>query len=73
MSVQEIAISHNQRKKLLKAIPDESVLFIEEESNDLVLSVDSYVEFKANKDSDPITTIIGDNSIKSDTEFVVFT
>lgn len=71
MSVQEIALSHNQRKKLLKAITDENILF-EEENGDIVMSVEGYKAFKVNKHPAPIENIIGDNLLDDNAEFIVF-
>ena len=72
MSVQEIAVSHNQHKKLLKAITDKDVLF-EDENGDLVVSMAGYSELKINKNSSPIEDIVGDNQLDNDAEFVIFT
>ena len=64
MKIQEIAISNNQKKKLLKAVNDESVLY-QEENGDLVVSVATYESIKKNGlDSGPIEVIIGDDVLE---------
>ncbi|WP_339672357.1 hypothetical protein [Dasania marina] len=68
MSVQEIALSHNQRKKLRKAITDDNVLF-EDDNGDLVLSMAAY---RALNGDSPIEDLIGDNVLNNDDEFVIF-
>ena len=71
MSVQEIAVSNRQRKKLLKAVPDESVL-IQEENGDLVVSVAAYQTFKQKLTPAPIEAIIGDDTLDFTAEYFVF-
>lgn len=72
MSVQEIALSHNQRKKLLKAITDKDVLF-EDENGDLIVSMAGYSKLKTNKNAVAIEDIIGDKQLDYEAEFIIFT
>ena len=45
MSIQEITLPNNQKKKLQKGITQESVLF-QDDNGDLVVNVEAYQEFK---------------------------
>ncbi|ROS01131.1 hypothetical protein EDC56_1559 [Sinobacterium caligoides] len=71
MSVQDISIANNQRKRLLKAINDDTVLF-EDESGDLVVSVAAYNEFKRDLDPAPLESIVGAKQLDFSVEFFVF-
>lgn len=71
MSIQEIAVSHNQKKKLLKAINDESVLF-QEDNGDIVVSVEAYLSFKEASDSAPIEAIVGDEAFDFKNQYIIF-
>ncbi len=71
MYLQEIAISHNQKKKLLKAIKDDNVL-IQEESGDIVVNVEAYLSFKKDLDPAPIEAIVGDDILDFNMQYLVF-
>ncbi len=71
MSIQEISVSNSQKKKLQKAVSDESVL-IQEESGDLVLQVSAYIDFKDGTNSAPVEEIIGEDALDLTAEYVVF-
>lgn len=71
MSIQEIAVSNNQKKHLLKAINNEAVMY-QEENGDLVVDVDSYLDFIKDAESGPIEAIIGDDVLDFDAEYFVF-
>ncbi len=71
MSIQEIAVSNNQKKSLLKAIRKENVL-VQEENGDLVVNLAAYIVFKKEADPGPIEAIIGEDVLDFDAEFVVF-
>lgn len=71
MSVQDIALSHNLRKKLRKAITDDSILF-EDDNGDLILSMTAYREFSAITNSSAIEELIGHDVLNNDAEFIVF-
>ena len=71
MSIQEIALSHNQKKKLLKSIKDDSVIF-EDDNGDVVVSVEAYLNLKKNSDSAPIELIIGGEILDFDSQYFLF-
>jgi hypothetical protein len=71
MSIQEIALSHNQKKKLLKSINDESVAF-KDDNGDVVVSVEAYVNLKQGSDLAPIEVILGDEVLDFDSEYFLF-
>lgn len=71
MSIQEIAVSHNQKKKLLKSINDDNVIF-KDDNGDLVINVAAYLHLKQDTDSTPIETIIGEDMLNFDSEYFLF-
>ena len=71
MSIQEIALSHNQKKKLLKAIDDENVIF-KDDNGDIVVSVEAYLNLKQDTDSAPIEAILGDEILDFDSQYFLF-
>ncbi len=81
MSIQEVAIANNQKKRLLAVIKDEAVLF-KDENGDLVVNVANYKEFKKELivlktmkkgvDLTPIETIVGEGVLDSGAEYFVF-
>ncbi len=66
-----ITISNNQKKKLLKAIQDEKVLF-QEENGELVVDVAAYMAFKQNLNVSPIESIVDNRLLDFDSEFFIF-
>lgn len=71
MSIQEIALSHNQKKKLLNAIDDDNVIF-KDDNGDVVVSVEHYVKFKQDSDSSPVEVILGDEILDFDSQYFLF-
>ena len=71
MSIQEIAISHNQKKKLLKSIEDEHVIF-QDDNGDVVVSVENYRQFKLDSNASPIEKVLGDDTLDFDSQYFVF-
>ena len=71
MSIQEIALSQNQKKKLLKSIGDESIAF-KDDNGDIVVNVKAYSDLKQDSDSAPIEEIIGDVSLDFDSQYFLF-
>lgn len=71
MSIQEIALSHNQKKKLMKSIHDENVAF-KEDNGDVVVSVEAYLKLKQDTDSAPIEVILGDDILDYDSQYFLF-
>ncbi|OPX54444.1 hypothetical protein SAMN02745127_02756 [Oceanospirillum multiglobuliferum] len=74
MSIQEIAVSNSQKKKLQQAISNEAVLMTDD-NGDLVVQVAAYEDFKANLRKEPkapIEVIVGEEALDLDAEFWVF-
>jgi hypothetical protein len=71
MSVQEISVTNNQKKQILKTVKKASIVF-QEENGDVVLNVDAYIEFMEDKEKDPVTDIFGEGVVDLDNEYVVF-
>ncbi len=81
MSIQELTLANNQKKRLQKAIKDEAVLF-EDENGDLVVNVANYKEFKhelriiratkKNLEVEPIEVIVGEGILDFNAEYFVF-
>ena len=71
MIIQDIALSHNQKKKLLKSIDDERVVF-KDENGDIVVNVAAYRQFKQDTDSAPIEAILGEEILDFDSQYFVF-
>lgn len=71
MTIQDIAVSQTVKKKLLKSIPDEGVLF-QEETGELIVLVSAYEMLKAYKNTDIIEEIIGEGILNADAEYYVF-
>lgn len=70
MSLQEISVSNTQKKKLQKAIRDESVL-IQEDNGDLVVHVAAYLDYKAGTRSEPLEEILNEDELDLNAEFIV--
>lgn len=71
MSVQEISVTNNQKKHLLKDIKKASIIF-QEDNADVVLNVEAYLEFMDDKDKDPVTEILGEGVVDLDNEYIIF-
>lgn len=71
MSIQEISITNNQKKQLIRTINDESILIIDD-NEDLVVNVENYKNFIASSDVSPIEDIITDETLNWDAEFIIF-
>tara|TARA_B110000503_G_scaffold34839_1_gene56821 strand:- start:22579 stop:22797 length:219 start_codon:yes stop_codon:yes gene_type:complete len=71
MSIQDIAVSHNVRKKLLQAVKDEAVL-IQDTDGAVVVNVAAYVALKADTGKEPLEDVLGDVELDLSAEFVVF-
>ena len=71
MSIQDIAVSHNTRKKLLRAVKDEAVLF-QDEDGAVVVNVAGYERLKADTGTAPLEDVLGDVVLDESTEFLVF-
>ena len=71
MSIQDISISNNQKKKLLRAITDENILF-QDDTGELVLNVAAYNTYKEAENQAPIEAIVGEDALDARAEYVVF-
>ena len=71
MSIQDLSISNNQKKKLLRAITDENIMF-QDDTGELVLNVAAYKTFKEENKQTPIEAILGEDVLDPRAEFVVF-
>ena len=71
MSIQDIAVSHNLRKKLLRAVKDEAVLF-QDEDGAVVVNVAGYEILKADTGTEPLEDVLGDVVLDESAEFFVF-
>ncbi|MFT4823370.1 MAG: hypothetical protein ACI9DH_000388 [Halioglobus sp.] len=70
MSLQDIQIANNQRKRLLKAIVDEKLLQQDEDA--LILNVAAYLDYKASSGESPVEEIVGDTELDYAAEYIVF-
>ena len=70
MSLQDIHIANNQRKRLLKAIVDEKLL--QQDEDTLVLDVAAYLDYKASSSESPVEEIIGDIELDYNAEYIIF-
>ncbi len=70
MSLQDIHIANNQRKRLLKAIADENLLLQDEGA--LVLNVAAYLDYRASSGESPVEEIVGDIELDYGAEFIIF-
>lgn len=71
MSIQEIALSHNRKKKLLKSIDNVNVMF-KDDNGDVVVSVEAYISLKKDTDAAPIEVIVGDVILNFDNQYFLF-
>ena len=71
MSIQEIAISNSQKKKLLKLTELEEILF-QDENGDLVVNVSAYQALKDNIKPVSIESVIGENKLDYSVSYFVF-
>lgn len=70
MSLQDIQIANNQRKRLRKAIVDETLL--QQDEDELVLNVAAYLDYKASTGESPVENILGDIELDYGAEYIVF-
>jgi len=76
MRIQDISITNNQKKSLLKAVKDTQIL-VQEENGDVIVNVKAYLALKnniANKNTgaEPIEDIIGSEELDFEAEYFVF-
>lgn len=70
MSLQDIHIANNQRKRLLKAIDDEDILL--EDEGVLVLNVAAYLAYKDMSGESLVEDIVNDSKLDYSAEYIVF-
>jgi hypothetical protein len=70
MSLQDIHIANNQRKRLLNAIDDEKLL--QQDEDVLVLNVAAYLDYKALSGESPVEEIVGDIELDYGAEYIIF-
>jgi hypothetical protein len=70
MSLQDIHIANNQRKRLLKALVDETLL--QQDEDVLVLNVAAYLDYKASTGESPVEKIVGGIELDYGAEYIVF-
>ncbi|MGK0440845.1 MAG: hypothetical protein ACJA0N_000640 [Pseudohongiellaceae bacterium] len=70
MSLQDICIPNNQRKRLRKAVADEKLLQQDEDA--LVLNVTAYLNYKALSGESPVEEIVGDIELDYSAEYIIF-
>jgi Tat protein secretion system quality control protein TatD with DNase activity len=71
MSIQDISISNNQHKKLIKAVPDDSIL-VEGDGGELIVNVSEYKSSKLAKKHQVIELIMGDKVLDQKAQYWVF-
>ena len=81
MSIQEVSLANNQKKRLLKVIKDPAVLF-SEDNGDLVVNAAAYKALKKelsvakvakpHLNATPIEEIVGDDVLDFSHEYFVF-
>ena len=71
MSIQEIALSQNNKKKLLKSIGNETIAF-RDDNGDIVVSVEAYLDLKQAAGAAPIETIVGEDILDYDSQYFIF-
>ncbi len=71
MSIQDIAVSHNVKQKLLQAVKEEAVLF-QDDDGAVVVNVAGYVALKADTGTEPLEDVLGDVVLDLSAEYFVF-
>ena len=71
MSIQDIAVSHNVKKKLLQAVKDATVLF-QDEDGAVVVNAAGYRVLKAETAAEPLEDVLGDVVLDLSAEYFVF-
>ena len=70
MTIQELTLSNNQKKKLQKSIQDDTILF-QDDNGDLVVNVAAYLEFLQGTKQAPIEDIVGDDTLDYEAQYFV--
>lgn len=70
MSVQEISVTNNQKKAVLRAFKKVKG-FIEEDNGDLVIDIAHYQDYQAESGKAPLEEILVDEIIQDDTQYLI--
>lgn len=71
MTIQDIEVSNNIRKKIITAVRDKASIVVEE-NGDVVISVEAYNIFAKNIKRSPLLEILGDDVLDFSAEYFVF-
>jgi len=71
MTIQDIEVSNNIRKKIITAVRDEASIVVEE-NGDVIISVEAYKVFAKNIKRSPLLEILGDDVLDFSVEYFVF-
>jgi len=71
MKIQDLTISNNLKKKIIKAIANETVV-MQEENGDVVVNVAAYVAMKKNSKTVTLEDILGKDLLDFDVDYFVF-
>jgi len=71
MTIQDIEVSNNIRKKIITAVRDEASIVVEE-GGDVIISVEAYNEFAKKIKRSPLLEILGDDVLDFSSEYFVF-
>lgn len=71
MSIQEISVSNNQRKKLSHIIDDQNIVQTDE-NGDVIINVDAYRAYKKLSKKTPVEDILDDVSLDFNSEYFFF-
>ncbi|HEY9034238.1 MAG TPA: hypothetical protein VIN71_09890 [Pseudomonadales bacterium] len=71
MDIQEIAVSHNQKKKILRSITDEDIL-VQDDNGDVVVHVGHYRDFCTSQRIQPLEDIVGAGVLDFSAQYFVF-
>lgn len=71
MTIQDITVSNNIRKKIITVIRDKSVIIIEE-NGDVIVSVAAYNEFAERINRSPLEEVLGNDVLDFSAEYFVF-
>lgn len=71
MTIQDIEVSNNIRKKITTALREDG-LFIIEDNGDVIVSVEAYNVFAKRIKRSPLIEILGDDTLDFSAQYFVF-
>lgn len=71
MTIQDISVSNNQKKKILRDITDADIIF-QDDNGDLVIQVAAYQTWQQETGQSPLQNILGDDMLDFSAEYFVF-